>query len=55
MPCSVGVWVVDEDNWFTVFVDESLITEEGAQLLEAALSSTADKAIWATGSWARSS
>lgn len=54
MPCNVGVWVVDEDNWFTVYVDGSLVTEEGAQLLEAALSNTADRAVHATGRFARS-
>ena len=55
MPHNVGVWVVDEDTWFTIYMDVSLITEEGALLLEGALSSAAEQAINSARFFARSS
>jgi len=37
MPCNVEVWVDDSPGRFTVYIDESLITERGAARLEAVL------------------
>lgn len=40
MPCNVDVWVEDGDDCFTVYIDESLITERGAIALQAMFRTT---------------
>jgi hypothetical protein len=37
MPCNVDIWVDDDPDYFAVYIDESLITERGAALLQAVL------------------
>lgn len=40
MPCNVEIWVVDEPDSFTVYVDRNLITARGAIALQEMLRST---------------
>ncbi|MCP3820135.1 hypothetical protein NLX86_19140 [Streptomyces sp. A3M-1-3] len=36
MPHNVGMWVHDDPDQFVIIIDEDLITEDGAKLLQAA-------------------
>jgi hypothetical protein len=40
MPFNVEIWVDDGDDCFTLYIDEDLITERGAEALQAILRST---------------
>lgn len=37
MPCNVDIWVDDDPGYFAVYIDEALISERGAALLQAIL------------------
>lgn len=40
MPCNVDVWVDDDIDCFTVYIDKELITERGASSLQQILRTT---------------
>jgi len=39
MPCNVDIWVDDDPGHFAVYIDKSLITQQGAASLQAILRS----------------
>jgi hypothetical protein len=41
MPCNVTIWVEDRDDGrFNIYVDRSLLTDDGAQALQKAFNTT---------------